>query len=474
MKKKQIMIIAVVLISASVIAWMTEPQKTEDRQKADVIAEQDTQNVDADEKETEKQITATEENRPEDTEENIEAETETDAGALQCMEEYLADKEEQGGYFALKDVDADGSEELLYRYDEMGISYLTVLDYIEGQLYRALDLEYAENTSAIALCNETDLTLIETISDTKAVSYYTMRGLEHDQKTISMETVYEEDISYNYFIDGEACSKEQFDYYNVNASDWLNYNGRYPKERYIKSVEKLVFHENTEAARKSVFEDQISFSGYDMAVLKNLIGIIGYMEREGKYTTGTETSPQEWSDEAKLEFLDDLIASNLIEDDIVISYVDDEHVKEVEWRLLPYDEEINTVDHSYFAIREDAMNQILENVLGVRVDSQINTEFAIYDDGYYIFRTGQFVDWLPYAEMYDEPVLSDDLKSGMVYAETGIGVFDYDENTQIPGTIEGDDIRYFKDVYLQKNKESVCAAVKITGWSEDEVFEQPY
>ena len=272
MKKKQIMIIAVVLISASVIAWMTEPQKTEDRQKADMIAEQDTKNVDADEKETENQITATEENRPEDTEENTQAET--DAGALQCMEEYLADKEEQGGYFALKDVDADGSEELLYRYDERGISYLTVLDYIGEQLYSALDLEYAENTSAIALCNETDLTLIETISDTKAVSYYTMRGLEHDQKTISMETVYEEDISYNYFIDGETCSREQFAYYNVNASDWLNYNGQYPEERYIKSVEKLVFHENTEAARKSVFEDQISFSGYDMAVLKNLIGII--------------------------------------------------------------------------------------------------------------------------------------------------------------------------------------------------------
>ena len=473
MKKKQIMIIAVVLIGASVIAWMTEPQKPENEQKADVIADQDTQNVDADEKETEKQTTATEENRSEDTEENTEAET--DARALQCMEEYLADKEEQGGYFALKDVDADGSEELLYRYDEMGISHLTVLDYIEGQLYGALDLEYAENTSAITLCNETDLTLIETISDTKAVSYYTMRGLEHDQKTISMETVYEEDISYNYFIDGEACSKEQFDYYNVNASDWLNYNGRYPEERYIKSVEKLVFHENTEAARKSVFEDQINFSGYDMAVLKNLIGIIGYMEGEGKYTTGTETLPQEWSDEAKLEFMDDLIASNLIEDDIVISYVDDEHVKEVEWQLLPYDnEEINAVDHSYFAIREDDMNQILENVLGVRVDSQINTEFAIYDNGYYIFRTGQFVDWIPYAEIYDEPVLSADLKSGMVYAETGIGVFDYDENTKIPGTIEGDDVRYFKDVYLQKNKESVCAAVKITGWSEDEVFEQPY
>ena len=210
-------------------------------------------------------------------------------------------------------------------------------------------------------------------------------------------------------------------------------------------------------------------------MLKNLIGIIGYMEREGKYTTGTETSPQDWSDEAKLEFIDDLIASNLIDDDIVISYVDDEHVKEVEWRLLPYDnEEINAVDHSYFAIHEDDMNQILENVLGVRVDSQINTEFAIYDNGYYIFRTGQFVDWIPYAEMYDEPVLSADLKSGMVYAETGIGVFDYDENTQIPCTIEGDDIRYFKDVYLQKNKESVCAAVKITGWSEDEVFEQTY
>lgn len=62
------MIIAVVLIGASVIAWMTEPQKPENEQKADVIAEQDTQNVDADEKETEKQTTATEENRPEDTE----------------------------------------------------------------------------------------------------------------------------------------------------------------------------------------------------------------------------------------------------------------------------------------------------------------------------------------------------------------------------------------------------------------------
>ncbi len=70
MKKKQIMIIAVVLIGASVIAWMTEPQKPENEQKADVIAEQDTQNVDADEKETEKQTTATEENRPENTEEN--------------------------------------------------------------------------------------------------------------------------------------------------------------------------------------------------------------------------------------------------------------------------------------------------------------------------------------------------------------------------------------------------------------------
>ena len=67
---KQIMIIAVVLIGASVIAWMTEPQKPENEQKADVIVEQDTQNVDADEKETEKQTTATEENRPENTEEN--------------------------------------------------------------------------------------------------------------------------------------------------------------------------------------------------------------------------------------------------------------------------------------------------------------------------------------------------------------------------------------------------------------------
>lgn len=472
MKKRQIIIMAIVLLSALGMVFITEQkkQKTDDEQKTYIFAELDTQNVNADEKEMENQVTntekKTEEKTEENTEENAEDDAEDDARALQCMEEYLEKLEEKDTYFALKDVNRDGVDELLYRHDEDYVSYLTVLGYMQGQLYAILNLEYAQYSSEIALCNGNELTLVQSLSDAQTVSYYRMNGIEYDLKTINVEADYEEDIFYNYFIDGEECSREEFNYYNVNVSDWLNFNGQYPEERYVKSVERFIFHENTEEGRKSIFENQICFSEYDTAVLKNLIGIIGYMENEGQYTTGSEMSPQEWSDEAKLEFMDYLIASGLIDDCIVTSYIDTEQLEQQELNLL--------FDYSYYAMCVDDMNCILENVIGVRVDGQLNTKLAIYYNGYYIFCVGQFVEWIPYSEIVDEPVLSENVQNYIVYAETGIGLLDDNENTEIPYTLEGNDIRHFRDVYVKKNNGSVCATIQITGWSEDTPVEFPY
>lgn len=467
-EKKRFIVIIIVLIVAAALVFIgniKEQRNIKPKEASDITVEQDVKNIYETEM-TEEQLQSTDDSTKESESNNY---------VMQCMEEYLTDVPEINSYFALKDINSDGVEELLYRRDEDYVSYLTVLGYMQGQLYVILDLEYQQYSSDIALCNGNELALVEALSDGQMISYYHMNGTGYEMKTINKEIDYEEDEIYRYFIDGEECSEDDFSYYDVSTSDWMDFNGQYPENRYVKSVEKFIFHENTEEGRKSAFEDQFCFAEYDKAVLKNLIGIIGYMENEGQYTTGTEMSPQEWSDEAKLEFMDCLIASGLVNDYISTSFVSTERLNEPELNVLLQDNENSyMVDFSYYAMGVDDMNCILENVLGVRVDGQLSTELAKYYNDYYIFRVGQFIDWIPYSEITDEPVTSENGQNYIVHAETGIGLFDYDENAEIPFGLEGNDIRHFRDVYMKKNKESICATVRIMGWSADDPFELQY
>ena len=467
-EKKRVIVIIVVLIVAAALVFIgniKERRNIKPKEASDIVVEQNIKNIYETEM-TEEQLQSTEDSAKEPESNNY---------VMQCMEEYLTDVPEINSYFALKDINGDGVEELLYRRDEDYVSYLTVLGYMQGQLYVILDLEYQQYGSDIVLCNGNELALVEMLGDAQMVSYYRMIGARYEVKTIREETDYDgAEVLFYYYMDGEECGKDEFDYYDVSTSDWLDFNGQNPENHYVKSVEKFIFHENTVEGRNSVFENQFCFSEHDTAVLKNLIGIIGYMENEGIYTTGGELSPQEWSDEAKLEFMDYLIASGLADDYIVTSLVNIENSNQPELNVLLQDnEDSDIVDNSYYAMGIDEMNCILQNVLGVRVDGRLNTDLAKYYNEYYIFRVGQFIDWIPYSEFEEQTIqpVKDELYA--VYAETGIGVLD-DENIEIPCGLEGNDIRHFRNVYMKKNTDSVCAGVEITGWSVEDTMELPY
>lgn len=383
------------------------------------------------------------------------------------MNEYVAGLPSEDAYYAVKDINMDGVDELIYRRNQDYVSYLTVFEYVSGNMQTILELEYEQYSGELALCNGNELTLIENMDDLHTVSYYKITDGGYQKIEIQQEINYEENSS-TFLLNGKDCSTEQFNYYNVTNDDWINFNHKYPEERYVKSVEKLIFYENTEQGRKRGFENQLCFSGYDEALLKNLIGIIGYMENEGIYTTGSEVSPQDWSDEAKLEFMDYLIGSGLADDSLVISLADISCLNQLNLDILQSD-----VDYTYYAMRVNDMNNVLENVIGVNVNTQISTELAQYYEGYFIFKVGQFIDWIPYSEFDEETIQSVNNEQYTVYAETGIGVFDYNESIEIPCELEGNDIRHFRNVYMEKNTDSVCTGVEIIEWSAENTVEIP-
>lgn len=396
---------------------------------------------------------------------NVQYDTQDSEQISKCMEEYVSELPMEDAYFAVKDINADGIDELLYCRNQEYVSYLTVLMYVNGNMETVLELEYQQYNGDLALCNGNVLTLIEHMADTQTVSYYEMIGESYKKTVVQEETGCNQNNGIYLSLNGEECSQEEFDYYNVVNNDWLGFNKYYTGNRYIQSTEKFVFHENTERGRKAVFDNQFCFSEYDKEVLKNLMGIIGYIQNEGIYTTGSELSPQEWSDQAKLEFMDYLMGSGLVDDNLVTSYVDVSCLNQAELDILQYDDSF-----TYYAMRVDDMNYVLENVIGMKVDTEMNTELVKYFDGYYIFKVGQFIDWIPYSEFEDEAIQAIGDTCYNIYAETGIGVAEYDESAEPAYELEGNDIRHFRNMYMEKNADSVCAGVQVVEWDAGNII----
>ena len=74
-----------------------------------------------------------------------------------CMNEYVAGLPSEDAYYAVKDINMDGVDELIYRRNQDYVSYLTVFEYVSGNMQTILELEYEQYSGELALCNGNEL-----------------------------------------------------------------------------------------------------------------------------------------------------------------------------------------------------------------------------------------------------------------------------------------------------------------------------